>query len=313
MFDPSGRVLALIIAGAAFIQPAMAQDAPDIEGAIIQGNQIADVIGATIRPATTAGSVTNDIDGEAGIYVMQVNEIFFVAASGGIGYSTNPVRTIDNLGDSFSANAGFSAGVRTRLGGAVDFGVVAGVSGVEYFEDFAPSSRNVNASAQAGTAIAGTPLYVNVAAFGGLNYDSKFSQGTAFYGGSASLSAGVALGPRTIVQPSIGGTRQWSQISENNSSSAAGGVNIVQIISSAMTVSLNGRITRTWFDDFYEDVTFVKRTDWSYGVGATASYRLSDRFNLSASGGYEWRDSTFILSNYESADASVLISFAYRF
>jgi len=306
------RVLAL---GVAALLPvaAQAQVGPDIERAIIQGNQIDQALQqGPAREAVRDGD-GQAIDGEAGIYVLKVNEIFFIGGSAGLGYSSNPVRTADRLGDSFSFQAAATAGMRTKLGGRVDLGVNATVSGVEFFEGFAPSARNASSSVSLGTAIKGTPLYVSIAGFGGFNFDKSFGNGVAFYGGSATLSSGFGIGKRTVVQPSLGLTRQWSGISENNSTSLGAGLNIVHALSERVSVQGDVRVSRVWFDNFYEDVTLTRRRDWSYGVGLTTNYRLSPVANISLGAAYDKRDSSFFLSVYDNFDAALVLSGSIRF
>lgn len=295
------------------IQSAQAQSIPDIQGSITQGSQIAEIIREQDRIGPRLGDDGNEIDGEAGIYVLRVNEIFYVAGSYGLGYSENPVRTVNNPGDSFSANLAASAGVQTRIAEALDFGVRATVSGTEYGEAFAPSSRSVNGAINVGTQIGQSPIYIGVTAFGGLNYDGRFENGTAFYGVSGSLSAGLPVGKRTVIRPGLGVTRQWSEIEENNSVSGAASLEVSHAVTQKISVGASARITRTWFDNFFEDVTFVKRKDWQYGGGVNATYRVNDKISVGAAAGYETRDSSFFVSEYDSFEASLTFSARIRF
>lgn len=300
--------LLVIVPGAAH-----AQAVPDIEGSITQGSQIDDIIRDQDQLGGQLSIGGNEIDGEAGIYVLTVNDIFFVGASAGVGYSSNPLRTIDDVGGSFSAEFAASAGVQTRLAESVDFGARVNVSGIEYSEQFAPSSRSASGVLNIGTAIAGTPLYVGITGFGGYNYDGSFEKGIAFYGASASLSAGFPLGQKTLLRPGLGVTRQWSETEENNSTSAAVSAEVIHAIAPRVTLSASARISRVWYDDFFEDVTFVERRDWQYGAGISGNYRISNALKVGVSVGYEKRDSTFFLSEYESFEASLLLSARLKF
>ena len=219
-----------------FSPSALAQSIPDIEGSITQGSQIDEIIRERDQIGPRLGADENEIDGEAGIYVLRANEIFYVGGSLGLGYSENPVRSLNNPGDSFSANMAATAGVQTRIAEAVDFGVRATVSGTEYTESFAPSSRSINGTINLGTPIGQSPVYISASTFGGFNYDGNFENGTAFYGVSGSLSAGFPVGRRTIVRPGLGITRQWSQIEENNSTSGAASVEVVHAVSQKLSV-----------------------------------------------------------------------------
>ncbi len=302
--------LAILFTGSA----AYSQATPDIEGAIIQGGQIDDVIERNEETGRgILATESNEIDGEAGIYVLKLNEIFYINGSLGTGYSGNPLRTVDDVGGSFFVEGSASAGVQTRLDGKYDFGVRTGISGIEYGKDFAPSSRNWNTSINLGRAISGTPLYGSIAAFGGFNFDSGFGNGVGFYGLSVNLNAGFPLGPRTLVRPGIGLVRQWSEIGENNSTSASFSASLIHVLSQDLTLRANASVSRAWFDDFYEDVTFVSRKDWQYGGAVSLNYRLSDVVDLSASVGYEKKDSTFFLSNYNSFETVGAISAIARF
>lgn len=292
---------------------AFAQAAPDFESSIIQGNQIDEAIRGQEQLEDQVRKDDNEVDGEAGVYVLRKNKIFYVGATAGIAYSENPLRTADDAGDSFSANLAVTAGVQTKIAETFDFGFQATISGTEYFEDFAPSSRNINGSLTVGAPIGDTPFYVNGTIFGGFNFNQSFEQGTEFYGGSLALAAGFPVGKNTVIRPGVGLTRQWSGSSENNSTAAAVSVNAFHTLSPKVSLGANARVTRTWFDDFFEDVSFVARNDWQYGGGLSLNYQHSERLSFTIGGGYEKRDSTFFLSDFESFDASVLVSARMRF
>ena len=294
-------------------ETAFAQAVPDFEGSIIQGNQIDEAIRGQELLDSQVRKDDNEVDGEAGIYVLRKNEIFYVGASASLGYSQNPLRTIDDVGGSFSTNLAGTAGVQTKIAETIDLGFQTTVSGTEYFEDFAPSSRNINTSLTLGAPIGKTPLYVNGSIFGGYNFDQSFENGTAFYGGSLTVAAGFLLGKKTVIRPGVGVTRQWSGSSENNSTAASVSVNVFHSLTPKISLGANARVTRTWFDNFFEDVTFVPRKDWQYGGGLSVNYQLNRNIRFSAGGGYESRDSSFFLSEFRSFDASLLVSARIRF
>lgn len=294
-------------------QPLLAQAIPDIEGAIIQDNQIGDAIRDQQDRGVQIRDEDETIDGEAGIFVLQKNRIFFVGGSYGVSYSENPLRTVDDVGDSFAVNFAATAGVQTRIDDAFDFGLNVAVSGSEYSESFAPSSRNVNGALSVGTPIGGTPLYLNGTVFGGFNFDEDFENGSAFYGGSISLGAAFPIGKRTLIRPGISATRQWSEVEDNNSTSAAVTIGVVHAIDPQWTLAANARVNRTWFDDFFEDVTFLPRKDWQYGGNVSMSYRHNENITASVSAGYEKRDSTFFLSEFESFEASLIFALRVGF
>lgn len=300
----------------AFILPAniaSAQTLPDIQDAITQGSQIDDAVFGDTGGTLNRPDAATEIDGEAGIYVLRTNDIFFIGGAAGLSYSGNPLRTAGDVGDSFAADFAATAGVRTQIDGSVDLGLTAVVSGTEYFESFAPSSRNAHAAINLGTLIAGTPLYASITGFGGYNFDSDFENGTSFYGGTARLAASFPLAKRTALVADVQASRQWSGISENNSTAASGSLRIDHQIDPRLRVGASATVKRTWFDNFYEDVTFVERSDWTYGGALLSSYAISENFSASVSAGYEKRDSSFFLSEYESFEGSLLFSARLRF
>lgn len=303
-----------VITASALPSTAMAQTLPDITDAINQNTRIEDARrvqeGTNIRPEVQDGS---EIDGEAGIYVLTVNEIFYVASGVGGGWSENPLRTVDDVGSSGFADAVITAGVQTKIAETLDFGVATSVSGIEYFEDFAPSSRTANASMNVGMPIEGTPIYVGVSAFGGRNFDSNFENGTWFYGANAQVSAGGSIGPDTLVRGTLSGGRNLNDIEENNNWNASLGFELTQVISQEFSVSTQARVTRTWFDDFFEDVTFAPRNDWQYGGSINANWVPIRWLAVTGSVGYEDRDSDFFLSSYNGFEASISITARERF
>ncbi|MEM8937440.1 MAG: hypothetical protein AAGC77_13650 [Pseudomonadota bacterium] len=303
---PTGVVVA--IAAATVVSTAWAQSLPDIEDSITQGSQIDEVIRGQERLNRQLEAGSNEIDGEAGIYVLTQNKIFIAGASAGAGYSGNPVRTTDDEGGSFFGNFATTAGVQTILGETVDFGARVNFSGIQYIEKFAPSSRNVNGVANFGMPIQGTPLYASVSGFGGVNFDDSFDDGTAFYGTSLSMSAAFQVDDRTVSGMNLGVARQWNENEDNNSVSASLGANIGRAIASRWSVGASARASRTWYDDFFEDVTFVSREDWTYGGSVSVRFQAHELVTILASGGYEKRDSTFFLSEYDSVDTSLLVS-----
>lgn len=293
---------------------AMAQVLPDIQDALNRGTGI-DTALEEQRRTSLQRSTQDDgaIDGEAGVYVLALNEIFYLGGSAGGGWSENPVRTVDDLGDSLFASAAMTAGVQTRLGAGLDGGFAATVSGIEYDRAFAPSSRTVTASTNLGLPIGNTPLYASVNAFGGWNYDENFKNGTGFYGASLALSGGVPLGERTVLRGSLNGGRQEGDISENNAWNVNLSFDLTHYLTPTIALGAGAAVSRVWFDDFYEDVTFVERKDWQYGGNINASWAATQWLSVTASAGYDKRDSAFFLSNYNGFEASLAIAARKRF
>lgn len=305
---------AALLAATANPSLASAQATPDITDAINQGSRIEDARQAQ-RETTVQPGVAGDeeIDGEAGVYVLTVNEIFYVSGGVGGGWSENPVRTIDDEGDSFFANAALTIGMQTKIAEAFDFGIAATVSGVEFEETFAPSSRTVNATMNVGMPIEGTPLYIGGSVYGGRSYESDFENGTGFYGANVQLSAGAQMGPNTLGRATVSGGRNENDIAENNAWNATFSADVTQVLNSQFSIGAQASVTRTWFDDFFEDVTFAPRNDWQYGGSVNANWAPRSWLSVSASVGYEQRDSGFFLSSYNGFEAALTISARKRF
>jgi len=293
---------------------ASAQVLPDIQDALNRGTGI-DTALEEQRRTTLQRSAQEDgaIDGEAGVYVLTVNEIFYIGASAGGGWSQNPVRTVDDLGDSLFGTAAMTGGVQTRIAETFDGGFAATVSGIEYDKAFAPSSRTITASTNLGLPIGNTPLYASVNAFGGWNYDADFKNGTGFYGASLALSAGIPLNQRTVLRASANAGRQEGEIVENNAWNANLSLDLTHYLTQDIAIGAGAVVSRVWFDDFYEDVTFVTRRDWQYGGNVNASWAATDWLSLSASVGYDKRDSAFFLSTYDGFEASFAVTARKRF
>lgn len=291
---------------------AHAQAVPPIEQSITQGAQIEEAVERASRTGDPDARDDQAIDGEAGVYVLKKEKIFYIAANAGIGYSSNPLRTSDDVGGSGSVDGSLSAGLRTRLGGTVDFGLAANLEGTHYFEPFAPSNHVASANLSLGAAIPGTPLYVGAAGFGGWNFDEDFENPVSFHGASGHVSANLPFGRNVVVQPAVVATRVWTEIEENDNTSLSARLAITAR-SGPMSVTLSGSASRIWFDDFYEDVTFVERNDWQYEVGASLSYRVARNFILNASVRFTERDSPFFLASYTAIENGLSLSALLRF
>lgn len=292
---------------------AQAQTTPDLQDLVVQSEQIsrgaAQAADAGVRGEREDGGT---IDGEGGLYVLTLNEIFQVSASAGIGYTDNPLRTADNVGDSFYSDFSVSVGLATRIKETVDFGLTANVGGREFFDSAGPSNRTAFGSASLGTGIIG-PIYAGVVGFGGYSFERDFTGGSSFYGVSGSLSAAIPLGKRALIRPGIGATRQWSGVSENNSSSVSASADVIVGLVPRVNASLRGIASIRWYDDFYEDVTFVSRRDKVYGGSASLSWSPSRSLSIAATVGYEKQDSRFFLAEFDAWDASAGVVLAFRF
>lgn len=290
-----------------------AQVVPDLQDITVQGEQINRSVQETMRDRP-GGRAEDDesIDGEAGIYVLTLNQIFQLSGSGTIGYTDNPNRTADDFGGSVFSDFSLAAGLATRLGRTVDFGLFAIVAGREYYEAPDPSTRTVSANMSLGLPVAG-PLYAGVVAFGGGSFDRGFENGTVFYGLSGNLSAALPLTDKFAVRPGVGATRQWSEISENDSSSLAASLDLFYAARPDLIFSLRGTVARRWYDDFYEDVTFVVRRDTLYGVSGAIAYRPATNLTVAVTASYENQDSRFFLATFDDFEAALALSTLLRF
>lgn len=302
----------LILAGIA-TPMAAAQVSPPIEDVVIQGEILNRSVGEAIGRQGAAGQPgSNEIDGEAGIYLLTVNEIFFVSGAGGLGYASNPTRTASDAGEDYFGEFNARLGVATRLGGAVDFTAAASVEGRDFFDDDLASSRSVSTTASVGATLWG-PLYGSMTAFGGYAFDDSFNNETGFYGLAGNLSASFQLTPNLLVRPGIGVTRQWSDVSENDSATATASIDAIYAIAPQWAASARISASQRDYDDFYEDVTFVKREDDSAGVSASLVWQPMRNTTLAASISYEKQNSSFYLSEFEAFEAGLNVALRHTF
>ena len=310
MSSAARAALILLVAGSA--ETGRAQTSGQVQEAITQGAQIEESISRTARANSRPEDQEDAVDGEAGIYVLRRQSIFFVAGSAGLGYSSNPLRTADDVGGSGLVTADMSGGVRTKLAGKIDFSLSADVAGTKYFEAFAPSNTVASGNLTVGVPLGKSPFYLGAAGFGGYNFGDFFKDGIGFYGASAFVSASQPLTRNLLLQGVISGTRQWNEKSENNNKSLSARLSLVTG-KGPWSVSVSAAASRIWFDDFYEDVTFVERKDWQYDVGVGFAYRLTERFQLRADAHYVKRDSTFFLASFDSFEGSASVSAIWHF
>ncbi len=295
----------------AFPATAHAQSLSEITRSVTDGAQIE----AAVARSTTPQRADDDdqaVDGEAGIYVLRRADIFYVGGEAGVSYSTNPLRTVDDVGGSGAAEASMDIGLQTLIAEKVNLAAALSFSGTRYFKDFAPSNTLASGNVSLGTGLGKSPLHIGISAFGGWNFDRKVRSGTGFYGASAHLGAVLPLDQRTVFQPLIVVSRVKNEVGENDSKSVGLRATLARRMGK-LTVSANGVVSRFWFDDFYEDVTFVPRRDWQYEGGVAVSYAVSPRLTVAASARYVKRDSSFFLSNFASVDSGLGLAVNWRF
>lgn len=292
---------------------ASAQVVPPIEDVVIQGEILNRSASQAIGQGSAKTSASADeLEGEAGIYVLTLNDIFFVSGSAGLGHASNPTRTALDSGEDWYGDIGGSLGVSTRLGGALDFGASLNVDARDYVDQDLASSRSVSTVASIGAPVFG-PLYASAVAFGGYAYDRNFDGQTAFYGLAANASAAFPLTRKLLVRPGIGLTQQWSDVSENNSFTAIASVDAVYRLAPRWLVSGRISVSERKYEDFYEDVTFVEREDTSVGVAASMVWKVSRNSSLAISASYEDQDSSFFLSSFDTLDTGLAVSLKKAF
>lgn len=291
--------------------PAVAQSQSDIGRAVTDGAQIEAAIARGEAPVVGEED-DQEIDGEAGVYVLRKADIFFVGGEAGLSYSANPLRTIDNVGASGATEARLDMGMQTLIAETVNFSAALAFADTRYFEDFAPSNSVASGNVALGTGLGETPLFVSLSAFGGWNFDNKLKSATGFYGASAQVGAVVPLSRKIIFQPLLVVSRVQNEVSENDNISIGIRANIIRR-TGRFTLSLNAAAARFWFDNFFEDVTFLARNDWQYEGGIAASYALGPKMTIAASVRYVKRDSSFFLSSFDSIDNSAGVSAIWRF
>lgn len=307
-------IAALLCLGplAAGLPPAaQAQGLPSVDQTIATGDTIDEIIRR--QQAAERAARSNEIDGEDGIYVLRVNEIFFVAGSSDIGYMSNPLRNENDVGGSSYASLLTSAGVQTRLAETLDAGLSLTLSGTEFAEDFAPSSRSVSTALTVGRELPGMPIYVSASAFGGFSFDKSFGNQVGFYGAAFSASTAMQWDDRTVFRAGVGANMQLSDVRENDNLSVSASASVTHALTERLAVTMDVRVTQSKFDDFFEDVTFIEREDTTYAASIRADFALSESVSLGATVGYEERSSSFFLSNYTNSEGSLMLTARARF
>lgn len=305
---------AILLASGLFVSTvARAQSTPELQDLVVQGEVLnRDAALATEGLRMEEVRTTEAIDGEGGLYILRLNKIFQVTASAGIGYTDNPTRTATDTGGSGFVDGVVSAGMSTRIHETVDVGANLNIGGREFFSEKGASSRSVSANAFVGTRLIG-PVYANVVAFGGFSFDHAFNGGSSFHGISGNVSASLPVTQKIVVRPGAGVTRQWSEVSENDSTSINASVDALAVISE--NVVLTGRLAASirWYDNFYEDVTFVARRDNIYSASAALSWQPTSRVTLALSATYEKHDSTFFVSDFDAFETMGALALRWRF
>ena len=303
-----------LLAGALLLpSTAYAQAAPDMQDLVTQG----EVLNRSITLATESqpgsrAAPEGAIDGEGGLYVLTLNEIFQISATAALGFTDNPTRTANNTGNSMFLDGGLSAGVATRIDEKVDAGMNLTLGAREFLSDSGASNQTTSVNAYLGTNLIG-PVYGNVVAFGGFSFNSPFKESSSFYGVSGSVSAALPVSNKVLIRPGAGVARQWSGVSENNSTSINASVDVIAAVAPKLMASFRGSAGIRWYDDFYEDVTFIERRDNIYIGSAALAWQPQQNLTVSLNVTYEKQDSTFFVSDFSAFETAGAIAMRWRF
>lgn len=290
----------------------IAQTVNDIENAVTQGAQFDDAQNLSNRhQQSLEGSV---IEGEPGVFILRKIDIFSVGALVGGGYSSNPNRNFDTNGDgSIFASVAVTAGVNTRIGSKYDAGVNFVLSAIEYERENAPSNRNVVGNAYIGKSFLKDRLYISASLSSGISMDGNFKQGTMFYRTSLSASTAFPLSKRIILRPGVSIARQWSGQKEQNNISATISGELLWRLNPKWRASGLVSYTHRRYDNFFEDVTFVKRKDNLIRLSLSVVRHITRSVDISASLEYAHQGSKFFLSAYDTLDSGIYGRLTHRF
>lgn len=295
----------LIVAGA--------QTTGDLESAVTQGAQYDEAQRQSDR-LTTRYSQDAMLDGEPGVFIMKVNDIYSFGAAFGAGHSTNPGRALDvNTQESAYASLALTAGVNTQIAGQIDAGANLVVSGTDYIDNPAIDNRNAIASTYAGKSVINDRIYLNATASYGVNADGDFENDTAFYGISGTASSVFKVADSVLLRPSLGISRQWSENEAQENTAASANVLAIWAPDEKWRLAGQAGYTKRNFDNFYEDVTFVEREDDVVTATLSVSRQMGPDVDATASVTYTTQDSAFFLSEYEAVDSGLNVRLTKRF
>jgi hypothetical protein len=311
------RVQALIglafASALAIATPVAAQAVPpDPGGAIVGADRAADAVARLRAFADRQGADDGAIDGEAGLYVLTEQDIFFAFAGFEAAHSSNPLRNADDVGGSAYGELSLGGGMQTTLADRWNVSASLSLTRTDYAEDFAPSGASATATASVGTPIRDWPVQATLAAFVGWTMDADFADPTRFQGLTAQVAGRWMLGERLELAPALFVTRITSETEENDATAIGARASLTREIGPVIA-TLSAAVTRTLFDDFYEDVTFVERGDWQTDAALTVEWPLSERLSVTASLQYVSRESDFFLASHDGFDGGVSLSARWRF
>ena len=290
-----------------------AQTATDIENAVTTGSILDDAIKLP-QNGRTRVKETGLLPGEAGIFILKKNKIFYVSSAIASGFTSNPGRTLDtNSKDAAYGSLALSAGVNTRIAGKYDAGASLVVSGTEYDRSDAPSNRNFIGNAYIGRSVFDGLVYLSGNATAGVSTDRSFKRDVAFYAIGINASMLKKLSKNILFRPSISARRQWSGQSEQNNFDLSAIASVIWFPKNKWVVTGTLSYSYKNFDNFFEDVTFVKRRDNVFRGFLSVAYKLNKDIYLSLSLDYTDQNSSFFLSEYTALDSGVSLKISKRF
>ncbi len=260
------------------------------------------------------GRAAKEIKGEPGIYILTKADIFSLGARLNLGYTDNPQATKDGNGHgSKYGSFAFSAGVSSKFPNSVDYGVNLTVSGVEYDRSDAPDSLSLASNTFIGKSFADGMLYASLGLNAGVNGSHRFNDTSQFYGLSATIDVPFQLAENVNIITSLSLERQLSDQDEQDSTIVSLGGRLMWFPTNNLQFSLRGSYSDRLYDNFFEDVTFVKRRDDIYALGIAASSTFAHDLQGSVSINFKRNRSTFFLSDYTARDTLLNLSLTKRF
>lgn len=290
-----------------------AQNIGDVESAVTRGSQFDDAR-QLVRQSEQRATSGEVIDGEAGVFILDTNDIFSIGAVGGIGFSTNPSRTLDvGTEDSVYGSLAVSAGVNTVIDGRFNAGLNLIASATEYERDTGPDFRNILLSGYVGKDVLDDFMFLNLGFSVGSNFNGNFGDATGFYGLSLSATKVLPIRPDLIAQFSLSIARNWSDASDQNNTTFSPRAEVIWAVAPRWRASASLNYAYRRFSDFFEDVTLTKRKDHQVNVSARMTYQILPNLDATAGVSYTKQESTFFISDFEEFDMGATLRMNHRF
>jgi len=287
------------LALAALSTSAAAQTSDDVRNEIRRGAQLEDALRQVVRQRA-AGEDGAIIDGEGGVYLLERADIFSAGALSSFGYDSNPARQNDSESGSFYGSISVFSGVDTRIANSVDVGFSATANITEYVSSAGPNGASLIGNLYASKGVLNDKVILTLAGYAGVNADGNFENDASFYGLSFSGSSLIPITNAILVRPTISVNRQLSSVSEQANWAVSTRVDGIWQITRRWRTGAYANYSRRMYDDFFEDVTLTNRNDNILQFGASGSYQLAPRANVTLVTSYTKQFSSFFLSEYEA-------------